>query len=406
MRTYEERVMNGWIVRVRRGGASGGTIAAIVVGGLLLIAIGVVIGRGTATAPAVEDNQVAGGDASLDLPPARDWDVLPRPPFVFDPPMIDFGVVDAAIELREVVTLRNVSDEPLRIQAMKPDCRCTAIQDYTGKVIAPGGSIDFDIVFETPKYMGPKGASVRFIFEKYGYAELKIQSLVAREVMAEPSYIRAQDARSGVITVKTMDREPFRILAADNRPPVYADGFDPEQDEPRSEYQLAWDLTEYDNKTCENSDGRRMPKWWVIETDHPAAPIIDVRVRHLPCTQIEAPNRNRRWLIRDFHVVLDDITAGEAGEFTTRMQWLKGMEPNETISSIESECDDFHAVLLPLERDGDDTICRVRIIPTPGFTGLIYGDVRFNGSLAGNSQALTVIGRVFAPEDEDAPAAE
>ena len=45
-------------------------------------------------------------------------------------------------------------------------------------------------------------------------------------------------------------------------------------DEPKTSYAISWDLTVYDPETCLDAEGRRMPAWWVIETDHPDAPVV------------------------------------------------------------------------------------------------------------------------------------
>src|SRR5207247_3577088 len=112
----------------------------------------------------------------------------------------------------------------------------------------------------------------------------------ALPVESSPPYITAiADPKTGllplngVLTIISGDHQPFHILAVQGDPPPFLD-FDPIKDSPRDHYQLKWDLSKYDPKTCADAQGRLMPGWIAIETDHHDCPVMDVEVHH-ECTR-------------------------------------------------------------------------------------------------------------------------
>ena len=56
-----------------------------------------------------------------------------------------------------------------------------------------------------------------------------------------------------------------------------------------------------------------MPKWMVIETDHPDSPLVDVRVRQYPCTMLDLPLRESRgWYLNTHRVILGQLEPGDS----------------------------------------------------------------------------------------------
>jgi len=449
----------------RHRGEATGSYLAIVVGGVMLVAIGFVLGRGLSGGPAepefeasvadrisaavtqemdrrdedsrqlagdiaeiVADRLAAGADsqaeaiaealrkiilpsdgaAAAPVPPAAEASGAKRPgppPIEFDPPRLDFGMVPPGQEMRGTVQIRNVGDEPVKILAMKPDCACTTLEDLTGRVIEPGKSVPLTAVVDARASQGSKRSEIRFVFEGFAPVAVKIVSEITRAVRIEPVYIDLQslDEYRGVCSLRALDGRPFRVLAAQGAPPTFADGFDPDRDEPRHEYLLEWDFTMYDPVSCKDSQGRKMPMWWVVETDHPDAPLLDVRVRHDDCTlpDLPAAGAGRQWIVSPFGVNLNEFREGESKEFTVSLYWRKHRQPNDTIGQVRSESDQFDAELVSVERDGENITCTVRVTPVPGHRGLIYGVARFQGlNNPEDSQVFWVMGRV-ADEAED-----
>jgi hypothetical protein len=390
--------------RIRRG-TSPGAIVALIVGAVLLLAIGFVLGRSsgdesraesssdtTESAPASPEQRPAGSSSrarTVGSVPSR-----PPEPFQFEPPSIDFGLQKPDQRLEAQVAVHNVSGQPLKILRMTPDCRCTTVEDLTGRTIEPGEQVSLTAKFETPATPGPKTAAVQFVFDGYGVARFEIHAMVSRAVRADPPYFSAMEQTSGVYTLTSIDGKPFSVLAVNGDPPDYVDDFDPSVDPPRDEYLLEWDVSEYDPDTCKNEEGERMPAWWVVETDHPDAPIVDIRVRHEPCTRLDVVQRGRYWLIDARRVVFGELAPGESADVELHMEWLRDKTPNDTIYRVETESDQFHVTLLPPRQENGETILPIRVTPNPDHRGLIYGSARFYAYTEGHSQPVWFIGRV------------
>jgi len=447
----------------RRGGTAG-SFLGMLVGGILLLAIGFVLGWGVAgelgpgelgpgevlqaegpeaggnppppadaqaqaeliasvvakklsageTDPWTEAEMVASLVVDMLRQPARRRDLPSEPapakeppPVTFDPPELNFGVIPPDTELHGTVQIRNTGDAPLTIRSMRADCKCTTVEDLTGRVIEPGGTLELTAVVDARSYQGTKRNEIRFLFEgyeNYGPVAVKILSEVAGAIRMEPAYFDLSEQLTGRLALHSMDERPFRILAANGAPPVYADDFDPARDEPRNAYLLSWDMTMYDPMTCEDAAGNRMPKWWVVETDHPDAPLVDIFVRHLPCTLPEPPG-GRRWYLSEQRILLGELAVGESAEFTVYLKWRGDQGPVDTIREVRSESEQFEATLMELDRQGERITCRVQVTPRPGHRGLLYGKVRFMAAnVPGHSQPLTVIGRVVEGAGEQARA--
>jgi hypothetical protein len=398
--------------RVPRGATAGG-IVAVVAGAVIVFAAGFYFGRADDTAP---DQPVAApaGETVASAPPrveparatpAETGHQHPHPqpaasqeaagpaPYEFDPPVLDFGIVAPDTEMRGSITLRNVSAQPLYIDAMKPDCKCTTVQDLTGRRLSPGESVVIDAVVEGRPTAAEKNSEIKFVFRGYGQGSVSIMSTVSRVVRGTPSYLKATEQLTGVVDVASLDGSTFRILAVDGGAPDYVDGFDPAVDEPRAEYQIGWDLTDYDVETCLDAAGRKMPSWWAIETDHPDAAIVDCQIRHVPCTLPE-PLNGRKWVLSQNRVVVDQIAPGASREFTVYLKWLRDQPPDDTIREIRTESDAFDVELVDVSRVDDKITCRVVVTPKPDHRGLLYGTARFFGFTPGHSAPVVIIGRV------------
>lgn len=403
-------------VRARRGSAS--QALGLAIAGVILLVLGYALGRrqgessepsaaasstvvehdGARTGPGDADPSVpvaSGAGADTGAPPAPTQPALAdhASPLEFDPPILDFGLVGPDAEMREVVHVTNVSNQPVHIVDMRPDCKCTTVEDLSGQVLEPGASASFTTLVQGRPYPGAQSNEVRFLLEGHaGLIRYHMMSEVSRAVRTEPAHFTTLDHVSGIVLVESILDRPFRILSAGDEPPVYADDFDPKIDEPRARYRLAWDLSGYDPSTCKNEAGERMPFYWQIQTDDPDAPVLEVRVRSLECTLPE-PSAGRPWVLNLQRAVLGALKPGESAEFTTYLKWRGDAAPSDTIRTVMSESPDFEAELLSAEHDGERINCRVRITPHAGFVGEIYGSVRFIAYRSG-SQQIHILGRV------------
>ena len=121
-----------------------------------------------------------------------------------------------------------------------------------------------------------------------------------------------------------------------------------------------------------------MPIWYVIETDHPDAPLVDIYVRHR-CTLIE-PLAGRRWRTRDRNAVLGEVEAGQERTFTVEVVWVQTPSPNDTILSVRSKSPALEPRLLEVAETEEGVICQVAVTVPPGHEGLIYAPITLHSA--------------------------
>ncbi|MHC5006247.1 MAG: Ig-like domain-containing protein [Planctomycetota bacterium] len=299
---------------------------------------------------------------------------------VFDPPALDFGIIPPGVDMTGTIAIRNLGRDPVKIIQMKPTCKCTTLNDLVGTVIEPGGEVELTTELKGRAIAGGRKAAVRFIFEGYqDFLSVDIRAEVALPVRASPAIFNlASGATSGHVVVASLDGRPFNILGANRTPPRYVE-FDPDIDEPRSSYVIEWDL-------AQELEARKLPHWWVIETDHPDCPLVDSWVRH-PLT-IERPPRERKWRVAERRILLGVTEPGQAAEFTVEITDIG----TGAIHSVRSLSPELEAELLDFKRTKTVGSCTVRITPTAGHQGVFQGPVEFMGSTY--THAIDVVGKV------------
>ncbi|MSQ90557.1 MAG: DUF1573 domain-containing protein, partial [Phycisphaerales bacterium] len=195
-----------------------------------------------------------------------------------------------------IFRLVNTGTAPVTIVSATPTCTCTTL-DAAGKVIPAQGSIEIPVAMKVSAATGVKSASVAFAFSDGSpIVRVAMSGEVAYAVRgttidatnsARVPYINAfQDPATpagsarpplaGVVSVASIDGAPFTIQSVMNEPARFV-GFNPASDPPRNSYEIGYDLS---TVPCE-----KMPPYLIIATDHPKAPVIDLRVRHA-CTKI------------------------------------------------------------------------------------------------------------------------
>jgi hypothetical protein len=319
------------------------------------------------------------GAASARTPPIVSAPT-PTLAIVFDPPTLDLGMIPPNTDKAGTVTIRNDGDAPVRILQVKPTCKCTTINDLVGAVIEPEGAVTLTTELEGQGRYGRRKAAIKFMFEGHEQVlRLDIRAEVALPVKASPTILNlVAGTTNGHVVVESVEGRPFSVLAANRQPPRFV-GFDPEIDELRSSYLLEWDL-------AEELAEKRLPHWWVIETDHPECPIVDSWVRHQ--TTIEPSLRERSWRVADQRILLGLVEPGQSAEFTVSVTDI-GRDSIYTVRSLSRE---FEARLLTFERAGADGRCTVRITPRADHRGVFQGAVEFMAEVY--THAIDVVGKV------------
>ena len=292
----------------------------------------------------------------------------PVPPVVFTPQLLDFGYIMPNADSTGTFEIRNVGDKPLKILATRSSCQCTTVTRLDGTILAPGQSASLTARIEGRSFPGQRNESVTFVFEGYAQTvQVGMRGEVTMPIRARPAFFnlvkldRDGADRTGHVVVESLDGRPFNILAADQRPPRFVD-FDPIIDEPKSSYILEWDLTEYADED--------LPRWWLVETDHPDCPILNSWVRHQ--ATIESP-KGRPWIVKDRLVwlgLLDDTLPVEITVTISNMA-------SDRIQAVRSLAKEFDAKLVNFTRTGNSGVCTVQISPRPDARGLLFGRIEF-----------------------------
>ena len=328
----------------------------------------------------VNASDVAQAPRSLVTKNKRGW-----PPVEFEPANLNFGIVPPHTIGKGTAKIWNVGDQPLRIVKSITSCGCTSTENLAGRVIPPGGFIEFATEMEMKTGLGAKKEKVTLFFEGYDQTQVVFYytAEVARPVRVVPPYVDAvNQRRTGTVEVSSLDNKPFRILKAHGLSPQFV-GFDNAADEPRTQYTLKWDIGQF--------DGQRVPWFWVLETDHPEAPIVDVRVRHDSTRPI--PPDGRPWQPKDQRVLIDLVRNGESVEIITKHEYADNRTPMPQTARVQSLSAILDVELVGIEQKGQLLEFRVRITPKNAPLGLLYEHI--NVGSVGYMVPLRIIGRVI-----------
>lgn len=321
----------------------------------------------TAAPPQAQEAPASASDAAV---PGRGAMVEGAPPLVFEPAEMDLGLLAEGAAGTASVLIRNAGDLPVTIAGTRPSCACTYAQNLAGKVLAPGDAVELTATMTPKPGLGRKHEEIRVMAHGYNaYLTLSVNAEVSLPVRATPPALEAytKDPRvpapdQGTVVIQSLDGTPFRIRRADGKRPVFVD-HDPDTDAPRSEYTLRWDLRPYTRQT--------IPWWWIVETDHPDAPLVDLRVQHE--WTMNPRGARPRWIPGDPRIVGGVLHRGESFEFTTKLQYNPKMTalPQDT-PIVQAATAGIHAKLLAHERVGTDIQCTIRVMVLAEGPGLLY----------------------------------
>lgn len=88
------------------------------------------------------------------------------PPVEAEPQVVNLGAVQRNQTLPVSTTVRNTSDEPIRIARSSANCGCTTA-DLSGTVIPAGEAVDIEAQFDTQTRVGPKTSTITLAFAEY-----------------------------------------------------------------------------------------------------------------------------------------------------------------------------------------------------------------------------------------------
>ncbi len=326
-------------------------------------------------------------DPSTQNVPRTGTIIIGPPPLTIDPPALDFGFIAPGEEKTVVFTLKNPTTSALTIVALQPTCTCTSTTDLTGRVIAPGESIQFDASLAASIATGPRKSTVKIIVEGFNKpVEVDVRAEVVVALRAVPPAINVLPnvPVTGRVVIESVDKKPFRILSMNNNAPTFI-GFDPAKDDVKRAYLLRYDLT----RVAKDA----LPAWFLIETDRTDAPVLALKIRNEKMHIVPVVR------MKEYNLNLGFIPTNSFKDFTFDL-----VDWTEPVISVSSVSDLFTVQMLAQERVGKDIQVRCRVTPKPYATGLVqfimelktgvqiqklwaYGMVREAAQSTGQSQA-------------------
>ena len=316
-------------------------------------------------------------------------------PLVIDPPLRDFGVVAPGSRHPTTFVLRNAGSAPLTIARAQPSCKCTDVTLIDGKTLAPGESVELGATLAVPDSPGLKDAKVMISVNGFpGVVVAAMQADVTFPVRVDPAYVDAlKGVSSGVVTLRSVDGTPFRVLSAGGRPPRIQ-GFDAVTDSPRNEYRLEWSAADL---------GSPLPQWWVIDTDRADCPQLPLRIRHESTGSRFDPGRlTRFWFAPESIVLAGRVKAGGTATLRTSIEHLnpsaQGRVTNPEWSAVRGlrvPGGEGTAELVSAQpRGGDFVDIAFRFTPASGRSGPMYVPVEIT---TGSGSGLVYVAVTVEP---------
>lgn len=314
-----------------------------------------------------------------------------RTPVRIEPGRLDFGFVQPHTKLEGEARIVNDTDQPVRILKAVPSCQCTTV-DLDGKVVPARDSLAFPVSMKVSS-TGQKLADVRLIVEGMETPlriELRAEVVYAIRAVTQNkpggSWDPFIDADTdplrvrGEVTVGSLDGKPFRVLSVGLKPPQFLD-WDPSK-APKSSYRVRYDIASRD---CDS-----MPKYLIIETDRPEAPLIDMRVRH-KCTHIRPKIQ-----LAEFRANAGVMSPSKPGTFELEIKKVATPAGRIEIKGVTSSRPDITTELVDQKFDGENLLITVRMTPKAGTTGVFFFPVRLQVALPGQpayNEDLLVYGK-------------
>jgi len=295
-----------------------------------------------------------------------------------EPSTVDFGRLEPGEARTATFRLCNDSVRAVRVLSAFPSCKCTDITDLAGAQIPAGGQVELKATLQAPRAPGPKDAKVFVTLEGVSRPVVaQMQGEVVWAVQPSPPYVDAlKGVRTGTVMLRSTDQATFRVLSVDGRPPAGAPGSDPTA--PASEHGVTWDLQGV-------PDGS-FRQWMLVETDHPKARLIPLRVRHESTgVRFDPLATQRGWQVPESVVVLGAVKAGQT--VTCRVV-LENAVPKgkprpagwDRINGVRAEDPRLKAELVQATVKADAVDVTLRVTVQPGSTGVLWMPVAIEGA--------------------------
>ena len=281
------------------------------------------------------------------------------PPIRLEPEFIDFGILPPSVTKEGIVKLVNTGTKELEILTVQPSCKCTTLEDVSGKKIPAGGSIELKANKKAQSAPGKKTAEIKVLIDGYSQViPIQLKQEVSLPIRVSPSYLNVVKGQptTGRTVIESIDKKPFTICAIGGKKPNLV-GFDPAKDEPRSQYLLEWDF----ERDFAPGEAKR---YWIIETDRADCPLVDIFVRHESTVLIPrgiAPTEYRHTFGRQ-----------EQGAIYDFVLELTKMAAGESIVAAASSSSAARVELIETKLEGDVMRVFLRVVPNADVLGVTW----------------------------------
>lgn len=212
----------------------------------------------------------------------------PLPPLaVIGPQNQNVGVRSPLELVSGAFRLRNTASEPLTITKVEAGCRCT-FGVVTNPVVPPGGETLLNYEIDVRGTVGPLRKPILVTVAGFNRKfEVVVSGELQYAVRSDPGDLKPDGDGNVRFTLSSTDGVPFKVMSVNGDAPTVQARTPAE-----GEKAMTWTLT-YNVQ-------RLMPYAVVVETDHPKAPVIDLRVMSAAVSTKEIP----------FFRVINDIAIG------------------------------------------------------------------------------------------------
>lgn len=323
--------------------------------------LGVAASQPAAAQPFLPDQAPGRQEAKQDAEP------LPQP-FRMRESQVDFGVVRPNASKKTEVELFNSSKHPIRLTRVTSTCTCTAGLIEGAEVVPPGGVGKIEIGVKANPNLGPINQRVTVWYldpntGREGRFVVPVVGEVALAVKTDPFFINLlREDKAGAIEVVSTDGRPFRVLSFAGDAPEFDQSQLPEGRDPASQ-PVERAVIRYDFTSMPVGE---IPDYFLLETDHPEAPVVALRVVH-PGLIARAQDRSKRpWSVSQDAFTLGSVAPGDAVEHTITVVGLRLADEFETTAE-----GDVQVEVVGVEPAEKGKLVTLRFTVDPNASGLL-----------------------------------
>lgn len=308
------------------------------------------------------------------------------PPLTAEPGTIGLGFMDPEASATGKSVLKNTGDKELKLLRAQTSCSCTVATDVSNKVLQPGESIEIEATLKGGKFPGPQQKAVRVFVDGYAVpVQIWVTGEVAYGVKSTPVYVDAFQTRTGEVTFESTDGKPFKIVSVNCGAPPYV-GFDPTKDELRNKYTLKYDF--------QGTEDPKLPRWWLVETDHPKAPVVDLRV--INPALIPQQNPKAPWTFMEDRSIVGALMVGESKDITITVRPVAPPAADATKPTFTVANDAIKVEYVGDENGAEGFVIKAKITAVKPLGECTLLNERVTVSWLGHENQYDLFGRVIS----------